>query len=303
MERSGMKQITRKAYAKINLGLDVLGRRENGYHDVRMIMQTVGIYDELTFTIREDAEIRIVIRQCSGQAQELPCDEHNLIFRAAKLVMEACHLSQGVTVELKKQIPIAAGMAGGSTDAAATILGLNELFKLHMKPDQMRKLAVQIGADVPYCLMGGTALAEGIGEILTAASPAPQCHLLVVKPQISVSTAFVYGKLDAEGLTWHPDIDRLMTCIRNGDVSGMAQAMGNVLETVTIPQHTIIRELKEEMKSLGASGALMSGSGPTVFGIFDTHRQLQNAYEKLRTREGVSQIFMTRFVADIEAAG
>lgn len=297
-----MKQITRKAYAKINLGLDVLGRRDNGYHDVRMIMQTVGIYDELTFMEREDEQIRISVRLSDGQTEELPCDEHNLVYKAARLVMEACGLHRGVNVTLVKNIPIAAGMAGGSTDAAATILGLNELYELRMESDQMRDLAVQIGADVPYCLIGGTVLAEGIGELLTPIVSAPQCHLLVVKPQISVSTAFVYRELDAQEILCHPDIDALMKSIGEQDTAGMAQAIGNVLELVTIPAHPIIKELKEEMKQLGAMNALMSGSGPTVFGIFNTREQLEQAYEKMRMRNGVSQSFMTCFISDIEAA-
>ncbi len=296
-----MKQITRKAYAKINLGLDVIGRRENGYHDVRMVMQTVGIYDELTLTERSDTDIRITVRLSDGQTEELLCDEHNLIYKAAKLVMQECGLTQGVEVALTKNIPISAGMAGGSTDAAATILGLNELYDLQLSEERMREIGVRIGADVPYCIMGGTALAEGIGEILTRLSSAPQCHLLVIKPAISVSTAFVYTHLDQKEGYAHPDIDGLMKSMKEQDVSGMAKQLGNVLEIVTIPAYPIIQELKDDMMVCGALGALMSGSGPTVFGIFETEEQLQVAYEKLRIKEGVSQIFMTEFVADIEA--
>lgn len=296
-----MGQITRKAYAKINLGLDVLGRRENGYHDVRMVMQTVSIHDKLTFTERPDGEIRITVRLGDGQTEELACDEHNLVYKAAKLLMRERGLTQGVDVELEKNIPIAAGMAGGSTDAAATLLGLNELYDLQMSKEQLCELGVRIGADVPYCIVGGTVLAEGIGEILTGMEPAPQCRLLVVKPSVSVSTAFVYTHLDELKEYPHPDIDALMTSIRKQDVAGMAKQLGNVLETVTIPAYPIIQEIKEEMLSCGALGALMSGSGPTVFGIFETEEQLQTAYEKLTAKEGVSQIFMTGLVADIEA--
>ena len=293
-----MKQITRKAYAKINLGLDVLGRRENGYHDVRMIMQTVGIYDELVLRQRTDSDIRITVNLSDGQIEELACDEHNLIYKAARLVMQECALTQGIDVVLTKNIPIAAGMAGGSTDAAATILGMNDLYGLHLSEAKMCELGVRIGADVPYCIMGGTVLAEGIGEILTRLAPAPQCHLLVVKPQVSVSTAFVYTQLDSRKGYAHPDIDGLMRCMEIQDVSGMAKKIGNVLETVTIPEYPIIRELKEEMLAYGALGALMSGSGPTVFGIFETEGHLQAAYEKMKKREGVSQIFMTEFVSE-----
>ncbi len=295
-----MKQITRKAYAKINLGLDVLGRRENGYHDVRMVMQTVGICDKLTFTERQDNEIRITVRLSSGQTEGLACDEHNLVYKAAKLLMQECSVIRGVDVELEKNIPIAAGMAGGSTDAAATLLGLNELYDLRMSKEQLCKLGVCIGADVPYCIVGGTVLAEGIGEILTGIAPAPQCKLLVVKPAVSVSTAFVYTHLDELVNYPHPDINALMACIRAQDVAGMARQLGNVLETVTIPSYPVIQEIKDEMLAHGALGALMSGSGPTVYGIFETEEQLQAAYEKLGAKEGVSQIFMTGLVADIE---
>lgn len=296
-----MKQITRRAYAKINLGLDVLGRRANGYHDVRMIMQTVGIYDELSMKQRADGEIRIEVLLSDGQTEELACDEHNLIYKAAALVMREYHLEHGVDVSLKKTIPIAAGMAGGSTDAAATILLMNSLYELGLSKEQMCRLGVTIGADVPYCMIGGTVLAEGIGEILTPLLPAPQCSLLVVKPTVGVSTAHVYTALDSKEKIPHPDLDGLITCIREQNVAGMAGKLGNVLETVTVSEYPIIAQLKEEMLSLGAVGALMSGSGPTVFGIFQNSGQLRAAFEKMQTLEGVSQIFMTNFVADIEA--
>lgn len=297
-----MKQITRRAYAKINLGLDVLGRRANGYHDVRMVMQTVGIYDELSMSPREDAGIRITVAMSDGQTEELPCDEHNLIYKAAALVMKECHLEKGVEIHLKKTIPIAAGMAGGSTDAAAAILLMNSLYELGMSMDRMCSLGVLIGADVPYCIMGGTVLAEGIGELLTPLPPAPQCKLLVVKPTVSVSTAHVYTELDKKKELVHPDLAGLIECIRMQNVTGMAQKLGNVLELVTEEEYSAITQLKEKMLSFGALGALMSGSGPTVFGIYENEEQLQTAYEKIRAMECVSQIFMTNFVADIETA-
>lgn len=296
-----MKQITRRAYAKINLGLDVLGRRANGYHDVRMVMQTVGIYDELSMSIRDDAGIRITATMSDGQTEKLPCDEHNLIYRAAALVMKEYHLEKGVEINLKKTIPIAAGMAGGSTDAAATILLMNSLYGLGMSMDRMCSLGILIGADVPYCIKGGTVLAEGIGEILTPLPPAPQCKLLVVKPAVSVSTAHVYTELDNKKGLVHPDLAGLIECIRMQDVAGMAQRLGNVLELVTAAEYSAIAQLKEKMLSSGALGALMSGSGPTVFGIYENEEQLQAAYEEIRAMECVSQIFMTNFVADIEA--
>jgi len=284
-----MNEYKIKAYAKINLGLDVIGRLENGYHEVKMVMQTVGIYDELSF---EKTESGIVVTTDSG---ELPTDENNLIYKAAKLMMETYGITEGVRIHLQKNIPIAAGMAGGSTDAAATMKGINQLFGLDCSLEELKGLGVQIGADVPYCIMGGTALAEGIGEQLTALPPAPECILLVAKPDINVSTKYVYEHLDAEGVEEHPDIDGMVAAIEAKSLQGILDRMGNVLETVTVKAHPVIDTIKNRMKELGAAEAMMSGSGPTVFGIFTDETKAHQAYEQIKNEQLAKQIFVTEF--------
>lgn len=282
--------LIRKAYAKINLGLDVVRRLENGYHEVRMIMQTVGICDVLTFTT---AESGIRITTDSG---ELPVNEDNLIYKAARLLTETCDVKAGIDIHLEKHIPIAAGMAGGSSDAAATLQGLNELFALGLSQEQLRQLGVRIGADVPYCIMGGTALAEGIGEILTPLPPAPRCSLLIARPDVRVSTKYVYEHLDARETWLHPDIDGIQSAIRRGDLAGIAGRMGNVLEGVTAERYPVIDRIKQEMLASGALGSLMSGSGPTVFGIYDSREQAQAAYDDLEGLGLAEVLLVTEFV-------
>ncbi len=277
-----------KAYAKINLGLDVIGKLENGYHEVRMVMQTVGIYDELSF---EKTESGITVTTDSG---ELPTNEDNLIYQAAKLMMETYGIQGGIRIHLTKNIPIAAGMAGGSTDAAATMKGMNRLYDLDCTLKELMELGVKIGADVPYCIMGGTALAEGIGEKLTALPAAPDCYLLVAKPDINVSTKYVYNHLDAEGIAEHPDIDGMVQAIEKGSLQGILNRLGNVLETVTVKAYPVIDTIKNRMKELGAVGSLMSGSGPTVFGIFLEEAKAQEAYEKIKEEQLAKQIFVTK---------
>ena len=280
--------ITKKAYAKVNLGLDVIRRREDGYHEVRMIMQTVDICDVLTFTRQERPGIVV-----TTDKEELPGDESNLIYKAARLVTETCSVREGIKIELQKRIPMAAGMAGGSTDAAAVFHGMNEMFGLGMDEDEMCALGVKIGADIPYCGKGGTALAEGIGEILTKLPDAPACVVLVAKPDIDVSTKYVYENLHAESLEYHPDIDGMRAAIEEGDLRGMAERMGNVLETVTVNAYPVIREIKEVMKKSGAWNALMSGSGPTVFGIFGEEEKARKAYNEIAQANLAGQLFLT----------
>lgn len=284
-----MNEYRIKAYAKINLGLDVVRRLENGYHEVKMVMQTVGIYDVLDFQ-RTDGGI--VITTDSG---ELPTDENNLIYKAAKLMMETYHIREGVKIHLEKHIPIAAGMAGGSTDAAATLKGMNRLFDLGCTLKDLMELGVNIGADVPYCVMGGTALAEGIGEKLTPLAPAPDCYVLVAKPDINVSTKYVYEHLDAQEIVKHPDIDGMVEAIAEESLQGILDRMENVLETVTVSAYPIIQTIKDRMKELGAINSLMSGSGPTVFGIFVEKDMARRAYDKLEEEQLAKQIFLTEF--------
>ena len=278
-----------KAYAKINLGLDVLRRLENGYHEVKMVMQTVGIYDELTLT-RTEAGITV-----TTDKEELPTDDNNLIYKAARIMMEEYHLEGGIHIHLKKNIPIAAGMAGGSTDAAATFKGMNRLYDLDCTLEELMKLGVRVGADVPYCVLGGTALAEGIGEKLTSLNPAPDCYVLVAKPDINVSTRYVYEHLDAEGVTEHPDIDGMVEAIWEESLQGILDRMGNVLEHVTVKEYPVVGELKNRMRDLGALNSLMSGSGPTVFGIFVNERLAREAFEQMKKEYPKCQIFLTGF--------
>lgn len=284
-----MDQCVRKAYAKINLGLDVIGRLENGYHVVKMVMQTVGIYDVLTL---KKIPSGIVVTTDNG---ELPTDDNNLIYKAARLMREAYGITEGVSIHLEKNIPIAAGMAGGSTDAAGTFLGMNELFEIGATIQELQELGVKVGADVPYCIMGGTALAEGIGEILSPLPAPPQCHLVVAKPDINVSTKYVYEHLDAEGVETHPDIDGMIDALEEGDLQGIVSRLGNVLESVTVKKHAIINTLKQCMMESGAMGSLMSGSGPTVFGIFTDVQKAQKAKEEIEKKQLAKQVFVTNF--------
>lgn len=263
--------------AKINLGLDVVKKRPDGYHEVRMIMQTIRMYDQIDLEISKEPGIHV-----QTNLPFLPCDESNLTYKAAKLLMDEFEIQQGVSIDLKKFIPVAAGMAGGSTDAAAVMVGVNRLFHLGLTQQELMKRGVKIGADVPYCIMRGTALAEGIGEILTPLPPMPACHLLIGKPAVNVSTKFVYTNLRADEITDHPDIDGMIEAIRMADLHGIVSRMENVLERVTIPEYPVIDEIKKHMKKHGALGALMSGSGPTVFGVFDDVEKAKRAAAELR---------------------
>lgn len=284
-----------KAYGKINLGLDVLKKREDGYHEVRMIMQTVGLYDKIDLYLKETPGITV-----ETNLYYLPVNENNLVYKAAKLLMDEFHIKHGVTIQLKKFIPVSAGMAGGSSDAAAVLFGVNKMFNLGLSMTDLMKRGVKIGADVPYCVMRGTALSEGIGEILTPLPPIPQCRVLIAKPGISVSTKFVYDHLDAASLrpSDHPDIDGLIEGIGNRDIYAVASRLGNVLETVTIPEYPVIADIKERLKALGAVNALMSGSGPTVFGIFTNPKAAEEAYEEMRYGKSsnlAKSVYLTNF--------
>lgn len=285
-----MKSITRNAYAKINLGLDVTGVLPNGYHEVKMIMQNVGICDTLTFTKREDD--RIVIETNEGI---LPTNEDNLIYKAVMLLRKLTGDSQGVTINLTKRIPIAAGMAGGSTDAAATLLGVNELLGLGLSKETIQKESVSIGADVPYCVLGQTALSEGIGEKLTPVAAPPKAYLVVAKPDIYVSTPVVYKKLDAKESYEHPDIDGMIEALEQKDLQGIVDRLGNVLEIVTVEDHPVVGEIKKLLVDNGALGALMSGSGPSVFAIFAEEETAKKACDKLAEANLAKQLFVTTF--------
>lgn len=286
-----MEQITKKAYAKINLGLDVLRRREDGYHEVKMIMQTVDIFDTLHFCKKEAPGISL-----RTDHSELSAGEDNLICKAAKKLLEEAGIQQGIEITLQKRIPIAAGMAGGSADAAAALTGINELFALDWPLERLQAVGVTLGADIPYCLMGGTALSEGIGEILTRLPAPPPCILVAAKPDISVSTKFVYENLHADTLKEHPDIDGMIEALREGSLSGITDRLGNVLETVTVKEFPVIETIKEEMKKAGAENALMSGSGPTVFGIYTAKEKAEKAAEQIRQQMLAKEVFVTGFI-------
>ncbi|HIS56685.1 MAG: 4-(cytidine 5'-diphospho)-2-C-methyl-D-erythritol kinase [Lachnospiraceae bacterium] len=275
-----MREIRLRALAKINLALDVLGKREDGYHEVRMVMQTLNIFDKLNVRVTREPGIRIVTN-----LSYLPVNENNLVYKAARMMMEEFEILEGLSIDLYKYIPVAAGMAGGSSDAAAVIFAMNKLFRLGLTLDKMMDRGVKIGADVPYCLMRGTALAEGIGERLTRLPACPPCFVLVAKPPVNVSTKFVYGNLKADELTYHPDVDGFIEAMAAGDFYGMADLMGNVLETVTVPAYPVIDQLKQFMLEHGAIGAMMSGSGPTVFGLYtDLTAAKQTFYELKKSR-------------------
>lgn len=281
---------TQRAYAKINIGLDVLRRRADGYHEVKMIMQTVDIYDELVLERRKQPGIELRMDN-----SELPSGGDNLICRAADLLFREKKITGGVNISLTKRIPIAAGMAGGSADAAAALRGVNELFDLGYSLKELQALGVGLGADIPYCLTGGTMLSEGIGEILTPLPAPPAAHLVIAKPDINVSTAFVYGNLHADSLAWHPDIDGIIAALQKGDLDGITGRLGNVLETVTVKAHPVIEQIKELLRKQGAENALMSGSGPTVFGIFKEKETAARAAEAVERGQLAKQIFVTTF--------
>lgn len=277
-----------RALAKINLGLDVLRKREDGYHELRMIMQTINMYDQLDIEISKTPGIKI-----TTNLPFIPVNESNLVYKAAKLLMDEFQVEQGITVDLQKFIPVAAGMAGGSSDAAATMIGVNRLFGLGLSVKELMERGVKIGADVPYCLLRGTALAEGIGDKLRALPACPDCYVLIGKPAISVSTKFVYENLHANELEYHPEIDKMLDAIQWRNLNKIADCMGNVLETVTIPHYPVIQKIKDHMKEHGALNAMMSGSGPTVFGLFDDKATAENACEALRESRLARTVFLT----------
>lgn len=283
-----MKDISVKALAKINLGLDVVGKREDGYHEVCMVMQTIHLFDRLEISKNRSGQITM-----ETNLSFLPTNENNLVYKAAKLLTDEFEIKDGIHVQLHKHIPVAAGMAGGSTDAAAVLYGMNRIFELGLTREQLMERGVKIGADVPYCVMRGTALAEGIGEKLTKLPPMVKCPVLIAKPQISVSTKFVYDNLKLNSDTKHPDIKKLVTDIKEKDLYKIAGDMGNVLETVTIPAYPVIAEIKEHMKEHGALNAMMSGSGPTVFGLFDKEETAVEAYEAMKASGLAKQVYLT----------
>ncbi len=283
-----MDRLELKALGKINLGLDVLGRRENGYHDVRMVMQTVYLYDRIIMKKSKTLGIRL-----ETNLYYLPVNENNLAYQAAQMLMDEFHIEEGVSIQLDKHIPVAAGMAGGSSNAAAVLFGMNRMFSLGLSQKELMERGVKLGADVPYCIMRGTVLAEGIGEILTPLSPMPKCYVLIAKPAISVSTKMVYEKLDSHEIEDHPDIDGILAGLKAGDLKKVAGSMGNVLERVTVDAYPVIDQIKKMMIKEGALNAMMSGSGPTVFGIFEEKATARKAADAIRDARLTKQVYVT----------
>ena len=283
-----MDKIKLKALGKINLGLDVLGRRPNGYHDVRMVMQTVYLYDQILLEKTDKEGISL-----KTNLFYLPVNENNLAYRAAKMLIDEFAIKEGVHISLEKHIPVAAGMAGGSSNAAAVLYGMNRLCQLGLTDQELMERGVKLGADVPYCIMRGTVLAEGIGEELTPLPAMPKCHVLLAKPPISVSTQKVYEKLDAQEVTKHPDIDGILLGLQTGDLKKITSSMGNVLENVTITEYPQIERIKDVMKEEGALNAMMSGSGPTVFGIYDDKILARRAAARIREEQLAKQVHVT----------
>ena len=284
--------VRERAHGKINLGLDVLRKREDGYHEVKMIMQQVGLYDGIEIVrlgMCSDGKRHIEIET---NLRYLPVNENNLAYKAADLLMDEFNIGESIAIKIRKMIPVAAGMAGGSSDAAAVLRGVNRMFGLGLSEKQLMDRGVRLGADIPYCIMGGTAISEGIGDILTPIPPMPPCYIVLAKPGISVSTKVVYGNLRVDEIINHPDIDGMVNAIRQNDFYGMASKMGNVLADVTIPEYPVIAGIINRMLDLGAVNAMMSGSGPTVFGLFDDVKIAKNAYLAMKADPNCRQVYI-----------
>ena len=281
-----MDKLQLKAYGKINLGLDVIRKRPDGYHDLDMIMQMVDVYDDVI--IEKKAGEEIVVK---ADAAVLSNGKDNLAYMAAKMLFDEFGIKSGVEITIHKRIPIAGGMAGGSSDCATTLIGINEMFNLGLSKQQLMERGVKLGADVPYCVLGGTAIARGIGEVLTPLPTPPQCHVIIAKPPISVSTAYVYGHIRPDEITKRPDIEQMTLAIKEQDLNKLSDLLYNVMEEVTV-----IEKLKSIMLENGALNSIMSGSGPTVFGLFDDREKAQAAMKALDSKELTEQLYLTKFI-------
>lgn len=265
-----------KAPAKINLTLDVLHKRPDGFHEVEMVMTTVDLADRIWLRSTEDGLIKI-----KSSEQYVPNDKRNLAYQAAEIIKKTYNISLGVEIVLEKSIPVSAGLAGGSSDAAATLRGLNRLWKLGIQADDLADLGAQIGSDVPFCVYGGTALATGRGEIINSLPPPPNCWVILAKPAISVSTADIYKNLNIDTMS-HPDTSGMIEALRTSNYQTMCNSLGNVLEPVTMKLHPEVVFLKEQMQKFGADAVLMSGSGPTVYGLVEHQSRVSRIYNGLK---------------------
>lgn len=286
-----MDKLELKAYGKINLGLDVIRKRPDGYHDLDMVMQMVDVYDDVILTQIEGTEI--VVRTDTAV---LSNGTDNLAYMAARMLMDEFGITQGLEITIKKRIPIAGGMAGGSSDCAATLKGVNQMFDLGLSKEELMERGVRLGADVPYCILGGTAIARGIGEILTPLPTPPECHVIIAKPPVSVSTAFVYGNIRPDKIERRPDIEAMVSAIKTQDLYKLAESLYNVMEDITVPQYPIIQEIKTVMLDNGALNSIMSGSGPTVFGLYDDIEKAEQTVELLKAKELTEQLYLTKFI-------
>ncbi|MTI66913.1 MAG: 4-(cytidine 5'-diphospho)-2-C-methyl-D-erythritol kinase [Firmicutes bacterium] len=274
------------AYAKINLALDVIGKRNDGYHELRMIMQQVNLKDKITIKERK----KDIVIKCDNPL--VPTDESNLVYKAYEILKNKFNIDKGIYIEIEKNIPVAAGLAGGSSNAAAVLKGLNKIWNLNLTDKELMDIAVNIGADVPYCIMGKTALAEGIGERLTKLPSFSDKLILLTKPNIEVSTAYVYKNLNFKEIDKRPDVFSIIEAMNNNDLNFVANNMINVLENVTTKEYSIINEIKQTMVKYNALGSLMSGSGPTVFGIFDNEKDIKECRDKLK--EKFKEVFIAK---------
>ncbi len=272
-----MEQVHLKSRAKINLSLDVLKKRDDGYYEVEMVMQQINLYDNIYISKRDDGQIKIVTN-----CEYIPVDISNIAYKAADKLREVVGISKGVDIYIDKKIPVSAGLAGGSSNAAAVLKGLNKLWNLKLSKKELIIIGEDIGADVPFCILGGTALAEGKGEKLTVIKPAIQnIWIVLARPPISISTGEVYRQLDLSKITNRPNTAGLIDAIKRGNIYGISDNMGNVLETVTEEKHPIINEIKRKMMEYNCLGSSMSGSGPTVFGICKNYKRAKATYRHL----------------------
>lgn len=279
-----------KAPAKINLSLDVLHKRPDGFHEVEMIMTTIDLADRVELTLLDQDKIRIL-----SHNRYVPDDQRNLAYQAAQLLKDRFQVKKGVEIAMEKTIPVAAGLAGGSSDAAATLRGLNKLWDLGLTMEELAELGSEIGSDVSFCVYGGTALATGRGEIITELPAPPTCWVILAKPFIGVSTADVYRRLDLNGMK-HPNTQDMIQAIKDNDYHQVCHNVGNVLEDVTLNLHPEVAQIKEQMKRFGADAVLMSGSGPTVFGIVQHDSRMHRIYNGLRGF--CDQVFAVRMLGE-----